>query len=707
MGVPRWRGGALSDWEGCGVGCFPCMDHPGSVGVPGSRPHVIDGNRWLRPIDRDATGMMRDLQSAKLTHVEGIGTVDMRANFVPWTRTRFLRGACFDNFGFECFRPTVCACWPGTNDREARLNEGCGGIPARGSLVGYFPDISFYKGHKWPLIGSGEGQLGDLPGDRLFCRSFKNRDIHAREVEIMNERLGLPTFLRTGGQASAWPDSASLPPFCTANPLVGCVANVPNSDCESGFGFGGGQENYIASAFVNDWATVQARWGEWVDDNADIQFGDIPRLRQPKHRTDGRAPKLQAVVDIQNRVLRHITTQDFPTFRDGLGVMRFDRLDYDAVSFSSQTNNSRIDSWGRSFGLTEVDDAIWQGCVILEQSPPLGTLFMKMPDCYLKKSGCPVNVNVIIHKVDIRMGFVPAYVDRKPPGNVTSAPALFPYVRLWIEGQMAYRAYLTEPCGDVEIFNVGDPGHSSGGGTTTTENVDIVRRRDKPSDNDWVPIRFTIPNAPEATTDVLIAVRGVGFDFTGMRASITVDGVQMGTFIGGVDGAPSCIQHSEQIIVPKDVWNQATVGGDADVSVVVSFEGVQNSECPEEFVEVGIAYSGIHRSGSRFCHLPAEVSDGDRIVFVHNGVVLDYVPEKVNWWGFLGEAGHRKTTNHYRTGFNHGMDSKFCCEIRKDLGRITVWSKPTQWGSKPSNIPNLYEGALTLDFSSHTAECPE
>ncbi len=453
IGVPRYFGVQGADWEGCDIGCWPCDDGSdvGSGVVPGVKPHAINGRRWLRihweKPSRAADGSWSPINSATVTG----GFFDARALLVPTNTTHFIRAACWTNSGRECFDDKICRCEPGPPEfygpgDGGRCPDGGDGAGVNEALGGFLPDEFFYKGHKWAPTG-GDGGTGSQEDSDIYCRSFQNDDTIYRTVEVENSGfLSLPTVLRTGNQGHN---------ACTVNPFVGCAAKPPNSPCPSSFSDVDGGDHYIDGRITEKFNEIAVRWGEYLDvDENVLRFDEFPRLRQPSPRIQ--APTLEAATDIQNRALAHMLTQELPLFNQAGGTMNFQRMQYDAIAGSAQTDNNKLDRWSRSWNAA--DGGEFTSCALLDQPAPSGSRFLAMPSCYLKNAGCSVTVNAFVAFGKAAMGFMAMHVDLVPAS--AAGKRLIPYARILVEATIGYRAQLNEPCEGVTIINAGDPGHS-------------------------------------------------------------------------------------------------------------------------------------------------------------------------------------------------------------------------------------------------------
>jgi len=543
----------------------------------------------------------------------------------------------------------------------------------------------------------GEGGIGADAYREIYCRTFQNEfgdDTLPKEVEARPQFLGLPYFFRSGSDAGGGSQQA-----CTFNPLVTCLADPPGSECNSSQP--AGTEGYIATYNRSVWRQVGVQWGVHVDEG--IVTDDFPRLKQPNFQIQGRGEKLQALTDIRNQALLHIVTQDFPLYRAGgeggqPAVLRFDRMEQKALS-GFITDNGKLDQWGRSWG-GNLFGEFFNGCVDLESPAPGGTMFLELPNCFLKNSGCPVTVKLVLSQVDVKMGMVPALLDLYT-GTVLgrTQKALYPFVKVQINADIAPRAFLNGPvepggpCDGIEIFNVGDSGHSSGGGTSADPvDFDVLGG---PFDQPWLDnvFEFNIPDALLAITDVRVLVRGIGdFDSFGEYVSIHLNGVVFPwRFLDGT--SPACRLQTQSVMIPKQQWNDA-LEGDFDAVVSVSFSGAAPGCSGESFVDVRVQYTGAEDVDvPRFCTGLPEVA-GDEIVYVHNDVVLDYAPTVVQWKGSLGTTGEHQTRNFFGPS-SHQPGEAFCAELQQDLSLVSVWGK-----QNTEMIENaLYQGSLSLDFT--------
>ncbi len=399
-------------------------------------------------------------------------------------------------------------------------------------------------------------------------------------------------------------------------------------------------------------------------------------------------------------------TQDFPLYRAGgeggqPAVLRFDRMEQKALS-GFITDNGKLDQWGRSWGGNSFGE-FFNGCVDLESPAPGGTMFLELPNCFLKESGCPVTVKLVLSQVDIKMGMVPALLDLYT-GTVLgqTQKALYPFVKVQSNADIAPRAFLNEPCDGIEIFNVGDSGHSSGGGTPS-DPVDCEANPDAPECFDVLggpfeqPWRenvfdFPIPDALPAIEDVLITVRGLAdFGRLGQYVSVHLNGVVFSwRFLDGIQ--PECVENGNSRLIPRSVWNEA-LEGDLDAVMSVSFTAME-PRCPGSWITVLVQYTGAENVDvPRFCTGLPEVT-GDEIVYVHNDVVLDYAPTMVQWKGSLGTTGEHQTSNFFGPS-SHQPGEAFCAELQQDLSLVSVWGK-----QNTEMIENaLYQGSLSLDFT--------
>lgn len=691
VGIPRYRGIDLADNEGCDIGCFSC-DDGGLVGsgiIPGLIPHQVDGHRWLRvhwdKPSRDASGAFSPLISAGVT----ASRFNAHALLVPKSGAYFRRAACWNNGGRECFDYKVCRCEPGTNDAPLADTGLCeDGTSPGGMLTGFFPDLFFFRGHLWNRT-NGAGGDGFPEDSDIYCRSFRNDDTIARTVEVISGGAGLPTVLRTGGQAG----NTSGPAACTANPFVGCAAKVWPSICNSGKLPADG---YVSSHVTEKFNEITTRWGEYRDENLATIEGEFPRLRQTSERIQ--SPKLEAVTDIQNQALLYTFTQDFPRFDLAGSAMRFDRLDYDALSRTAPTNNNKLDSWSR--GWNPHDGSEFSACTLLNQLSPDGTRFLTLPDCYLRNSSCGVSVDVLVAKVDISMGFMALNVDLTP--NRPFGERLVPYARILVETRLAYRAQLTEACEGVAIVNAGDPGHSVSG--MFCERLPEAVVEEVPP-GETVPVHIQSPEfipfysgGPEASLAVPVSLYATGPVTIALGASVSVQLDDPGQILVNINGltvgsftAADCVEMAPSITMTKATWNALVVSaGEARISLIPVLVG---ASCARNFAQVTIGYDGVAS--------PSVTGDvTDEIVYVHDGQVLDYPPHMVRWRGFLGEAGEHWTRSVPSPSRSRAAGDLFCCELKQNFRHVEVWGRPSQWGSRPEGVPDLHQGVVTLDFNA-------
>lgn len=400
LGMPRRRTASNVDL-GCDFGCRSCDELVFTA--YGFWQNVVGlGRRFLRPhpiaASRDARGAFTDLQSVAR---EGNQRPLMKAHRVPLA-INYERATCWDNSGLECFKYDSCRCYPGVAQTSGGAECDDGTAPGE-PVTGLLPDEFFYIGHEW--------KHGDA---QIWCRHF--RDKKPAQVFLGSDTmLSMPIFARTSP--------------CVANPLVFCVGLVADSVCPSSFG--GQEPNRIGFPFVSN-QSYQA-WNHLALE----KFGGIFLLAKPAEDDHVPDAYMRAVTLLKETALRRIFEDHiwFPDPATGAGnFLRFDQIDKETGS------NDNLDRWSRRWALHDMPGGITR----------LPVLF-GLPNCYLRRTGCPVFVTVRAAKAAAVLGLALYGVDVRETEMDDPEVRIYPYARLLLECDLAVTAHLVIRCKTTAI----------------------------------------------------------------------------------------------------------------------------------------------------------------------------------------------------------------------------------------------------------------
>ncbi len=681
LGVGSWFGDPFGNWEGCDVGCFPCMDNIGGGWYPGQSPFPALGLRYMRadPVrpSRNAYGEHKDLRSVNVTP----NGIDWNSDLVPLVM-HYTRATCWDNFGRECWDHTSCDCYPDPNVTASAatnfvcVSEGLGlSTPIGQPVRGYQSDLWGFMWDGWRIVGTSE-----FPW--IKCRRFED-DTARHTVQGRARSLTLPMVFHTGGDGSA--SGVHPPATCTTNPLAGCLGQAPASPCQSGYGSGQPDPVYYAPIHIrNEWSEVLIA----VHDDDERR----PHLRKPFH--EGDYPQEEAMLDIQNAAIRHVLLETFPRYSGGGGG---DVMDFRHVDFQDHANGQELDRWARWWdltGATELTD-----CAMLEQPAPDGTLIATLPDCRTQVHGLGVTVKMFLTNASIRLGFVPVFFDGRTWPGADSHLIMAPFVRLFIDARIGYRAYLHEPSEEVTILNVGDPGHP---GTVPLEEYR--------TNSHWFDdfhhfgqqtVFYTFTDLPAAVGDVTIKLRVEG-DFGDWTeyVSLRFAGSDIIHRLFDEGDLVECDDIYDEVVVSADVWNAMREDAENDIGVFAWVSAaVDSTTCESNRVKIYVAYQA-HAEAGEDCELPP-VIEGDNLLIRKDGVLLNYPPRRARWRGFLGTVGERTVVDHLNLepGESLGSANNFCHNLNEKLMHVFVPGWPTQLYSKPDDPNSIYAGGVRLRFN--------
>ncbi len=355
----------------CEIGCCPCNDD--NLRVMRANPH---GRRWMKPAPGDSNRDARGRRSA------------LRANSplrVP-RHINFLRAPCYDFFGQEHFGADVCDCHPQPNPApsgdpfECENGEQVGEI-----IIGDYPDCFFWMEPRlWASSGAHPW---------LWCRTVENHG------DVLVRLLANDLFQTLLTRGDHYHENEEP---CTANGLVMCMENAPESPCREG---GGPLWYYQGSQCRQLWNFVELDLGAQAPARR-------PQLASAAFFSD------PGVLALKNAVLDAIATETFP---DGGTGINFEQLDL----------TPQLSVWGRSYvghGLP---------CELL-------TAAASLPGSYLTRTHQPVGAELVVQAASITLDLIPYRMEMRAPGGPDRILHTYPYARLWIRAECRVRVTLPD-----------------------------------------------------------------------------------------------------------------------------------------------------------------------------------------------------------------------------------------------------------------------
>ena len=350
--------GGETECFGCDVGCSICLDDPTQMHFQGTDTR---GRRFLR--GRLPNDPLRPNRNAKNQRADLIANVP---ELIP-SQVVYERASCHlqraSDDRTECFGHHVCSCWehPSTVPAGTRCVDT---TPIGQPMSGFWPDSNFVDLNKWP--------------PDLHCRKFLGpRDAGIRVGSRNNQTV----FIATHHGEGDFP--------CAANHLVPCSSQVArSSDCDPCVGWVEGerpqQGQYISRSDV---------CGQ-IWDNCDLfspSIGILPGTSETPDETQQRL--------IRNRAIGKVFREGF-AFPDGSSL---------GVTFNELTHRHVQNSQFVDLGHYA---RFWEGASLpLDELPAIDFDLSETRTRFGGEEdedgnvtpGCPVNAQVVIHKVQVDM----------------------------------------------------------------------------------------------------------------------------------------------------------------------------------------------------------------------------------------------------------------------------------------------------------------